>query len=143
MLHEKLTEAGYKQCVTDLCLYRKQNNVDVFVVVVHVDDLLVTSTSAKAVGRLFVILDSLSIKDLGRVLELFGMRVSVDKNVSYVLNQEEDIQDLLRLYGLVEEHSKLSPIASEFYEVQDEKMCRSLRTKRLGKRTNHVFTNNS
>lgn len=73
-------------------------------VVVYVDDLLVTSTSAKAVGRLFVILDSLSIKDLGRVLELFGMRVSVDKNVSYVLNQEEDIQDLLRLYGLVEEH---------------------------------------
>lgn len=58
---------GYKQCVEDMYLYRKQDGEDVVVVGVYVDDLLTTSSSAESVDRLFVSLVSLSIEDLGSV----------------------------------------------------------------------------
>uniref|UniRef100_A0AAV1VBK9 Reverse transcriptase Ty1/copia-type domain-containing protein n=1 Tax=Peronospora matthiolae TaxID=2874970 RepID=A0AAV1VBK9_9STRA len=61
LLHTRLTEDGFEQCVADMCLYRKQDGEDVVVVGVYVDDFLATGTSVVAVDNFFASLGSLSI----------------------------------------------------------------------------------
>ena len=42
LLHQKLNEARFRQCISDMCLYWKCDNIGIVVVGVYVDDLLAT-----------------------------------------------------------------------------------------------------
>ncbi|CAI5716713.1 unnamed protein product [Peronospora effusa] len=117
LLHTRLFDAGFQQCESDMCLYWKQDGSDLVVVGVYVDDLLATGTIAAAVDRFFTSLGSLSIKDLGPVTKFLGMRVAVDDDSSYVIDQEGAINDLLREHGLDDADSTRTPIGADCYEV--------------------------
>uniref|UniRef100_A0AAV1UKL9 Reverse transcriptase Ty1/copia-type domain-containing protein n=1 Tax=Peronospora matthiolae TaxID=2874970 RepID=A0AAV1UKL9_9STRA len=110
LLHSKLSTAGFTQCESDMCFYWKRDGNDLVVVGVYVDDLLATRTSAAAVERFFASLSSLSNKDLGRVSEFLGMRVTHNGQNGYTLDQEEAIKDLLRDNGLADANSTWTPI---------------------------------
>uniref|UniRef100_A0AAV1UC00 Reverse transcriptase Ty1/copia-type domain-containing protein n=1 Tax=Peronospora matthiolae TaxID=2874970 RepID=A0AAV1UC00_9STRA len=103
-----------------MCLYRKQDDEDVVVAGVYVDNLLATGTSVVAVDHFFASLGSLSIKDFSRVLKFLGMRVALDGDGFYIMDQEEAIKDLLREHGLNEANPTLASIGADCYEVQDE-----------------------
>ena len=45
LLHEKLSDAGFKQSLTDSCLYYDQDTKGITVLGVYVDDILITRTS--------------------------------------------------------------------------------------------------
>nr|CCA27058.1 putative polyprotein [Albugo laibachii Nc14] len=96
LLHEYLSEAGFEQCITDMCLYYKVIDENIIVVGVYVDDLLVTSTRADLIQDFFCNLSSLSIKQLGEVRKFLGMRVNSIESRGYVLDQEEAIDEILR-----------------------------------------------
>ena len=66
---------------------------------VYVDDLLATGTDEAAIDRLFDSLANLSIKELSRVSKFLGIRVAIDDDDGYVLDQKEVISDLLREDG--------------------------------------------
>ena len=53
LLHERLVEAGFKRCESDMCFYWMNEGEDLVVVGVYVHDLLVTGTSADKVDSLF------------------------------------------------------------------------------------------
>ena len=78
-----------------MCFYWKRDCEDLVVVGVYVDNLLATGTSAAAVDRFFTSLASLSIKDFGRVSKFLGMRVTLNGDGGYTLDQEKAIGDLL------------------------------------------------
>lgn len=80
-------------CVTDMCLFWKCDEEDSVVVGVYVDDLLATGIDAAAVDRFFDSLASFFIEDLGRVRKFLGIRVTIDDDGSYVLDQDEAISD--------------------------------------------------
>nr|CCA16050.1 gagpol polyprotein putative [Albugo laibachii Nc14] len=71
---------------------------------VYVDDLLVTGTSRDAVDKFLKKLIALEIKDLGVVNKFLGLRISLDEEVGYVLDQEVSINLLLKEYGLEKEN---------------------------------------
>ena len=52
------------------------------------DDLLLTGASWDAVDKFFKEMSALEIKDLGVVNKFLGLRISLDEEVGYVLDQE-------------------------------------------------------
>ena len=88
LLHSKLVELDFKPCTTDMCFYVKRTDENVTVVGVYVDDLLVTGTTNEAVGQFSKDVMSLEIKDLGVLHKFLGLRVNLDENEGYVLDQE-------------------------------------------------------
>ena len=117
LLHARLMDAGFQQCVSDMCLYWKKDGRDLVIVGVYVDDLLATGTNAPAVDRFFASLGSLSIKDLGAVNKFLGMRVKIDNDGSYIIDQENAINDILKEHGLEDANSTRTPIGADCYEV--------------------------
>uniref|UniRef100_A0AAV1UNM5 Reverse transcriptase Ty1/copia-type domain-containing protein n=1 Tax=Peronospora matthiolae TaxID=2874970 RepID=A0AAV1UNM5_9STRA len=103
-----------------MCLYWKVDDGQLVVVGVGVDDLLATGTDTAAVDRFFNQLGSLSIKDLGVLSKFIGMRVAMEDDGNYVLDQTEAIGDLLREHGLENANATRAPIVSDCYEVLPE-----------------------
>ena len=62
LLHEKLEEAGFTRCTTDMCLYFKRSGCDMTIVGVYFDDLLVTASSTALVQEFFLCMGTLSIR---------------------------------------------------------------------------------
>uniref|UniRef100_A0AAV1T6R3 Reverse transcriptase Ty1/copia-type domain-containing protein n=1 Tax=Peronospora matthiolae TaxID=2874970 RepID=A0AAV1T6R3_9STRA len=113
LLHSKLTENGYKQCTTDICLYYKHQGQEWTIVGVYVDDLLVTGTKQCAVDEFFAGMETLSIKDLGVVQKFLGLRISLDDTQGYILDQEVMIDVLLRDFKLESANGVRTPIRDE------------------------------
>jgi hypothetical protein len=118
LLHSKLIDAGFIQCITDMCVYFKRTISDVVVVGVYVNDLLVTGSTTEAVVQFFVSMESLSIKNLGHASKFLGMRIEYEKGLGYKLDQEEAINDLLRDFGLEHANTTRVQIMNDCYELQ-------------------------
>ncbi|CAI5703653.1 unnamed protein product [Peronospora effusa] len=83
------------------------------VVGVYVDDLLVTGTEQGAVDEFFMEMSSLSIKDLGVVNKFLGLRINLNDETGYVLDQEVMIDLLLKEFGLDSANGVRTPIGDE------------------------------
>ncbi|CEG40734.1 FOG: Transposon-encoded proteins with TYA, reverse transcriptase, integrase domains in various combinations [Plasmopara halstedii] len=75
LLHASLSDAGFTQCISDICLYFKRNEKDLTAAGVYVNISLVTATGAAAVERGFISIALLSNKNLGSVSKFLGTRV--------------------------------------------------------------------
>ena len=73
LLHTRLKESGFEECISDLWLYYKRDCDDMTVVGVYVDDFLVTETKAASVDWFLGAMESLSIKSLGEVSRFLGI----------------------------------------------------------------------
>nr|CCA27352.1 conserved hypothetical protein [Albugo laibachii Nc14] len=96
VLGQHLADSGASYCTTDMCLYFKKDKDELTIVGVYVDDLLVTGTSRDAVDKFFKEMIALEIKDLGVVNKFLGLRISLDEEVGYDLDQEVSIDLLLK-----------------------------------------------
>ena len=67
---------------------------------VYADSLLVTATSTALVNTYFEGLSSLEIKDLVVVSKFLGLRISLDNEDLYKLDQEVEIYLLIKDFGL-------------------------------------------
>ena len=114
LLHEKLSDAGFKQSLTDSCLYYDQDKKGITVLGVYVDDILITGTSFSRIESTFDSLSSLSIKNLGPVSKFLGMRVRYSDEDGYYLNQEPSVCELITKMGLYEVHTVLTPIGQNY-----------------------------
>uniref|UniRef100_A0AAV1U0G2 Reverse transcriptase Ty1/copia-type domain-containing protein n=1 Tax=Peronospora matthiolae TaxID=2874970 RepID=A0AAV1U0G2_9STRA len=83
-----------------MCLYYNREGDTGTVVGVYVDDLLVTGTKQDAVDDFSAGLETLSIKDLGVVKKVLGLRISLDDTHGYVLYQEVVIDALVSDFKL-------------------------------------------
>ncbi|GMF30943.1 unnamed protein product [Phytophthora lilii] len=130
LLHTKLVELGFTRCITDMCLYYTRDGNDMTIVGVFVDDLLVTASTPGLVEDFFVAMNILSIKDLGKVSKLLGMRVHLDETDGYSLDQQAAIEELLEQFGLVGANGVKTPIGEEFNdaELQDLQLLPSVGT---------------
>uniref|UniRef100_A0AAV1VNB0 Reverse transcriptase Ty1/copia-type domain-containing protein n=1 Tax=Peronospora matthiolae TaxID=2874970 RepID=A0AAV1VNB0_9STRA len=120
LLHARLQNAGFSQCVQDMCSHWKIDDSQLVVVGVYVGDLLATRTSTAAVYRFFTQLESPFIKELSIVSRFLKMRVAIDGNGSCVLDRSEAIGELWRWHGLNRANSTRAPIRADCYEVHPE-----------------------
>nr|CCA17046.1 hypothetical protein HCAG_04640 [Albugo laibachii Nc14] len=90
------------------------------IVGVYVDDLLVTGKSRDAVDKFFKEMSALEIKDLGVVNKFLGIRILLNDEVGYVLDQEVSIDLLLKEYGLETANGLRAPIVQEFNDCNSQ-----------------------
>ena len=86
----------FTQCLTDMCVYWKQDDTRLIVVGVYVDDLLVTATASSLIDMFFADLNNLSVKNLGIAHKFLGMRIKHDDENGYDIDQEVTIVDMLK-----------------------------------------------
>ena len=98
-------------------LNHKRDGDELVVVGVYIDDLLATGTSVAAVKSFFASSKSLSIKDLGHVHKFLGMRVELESDGAYRIDQEEVIKEVLRSHGMSDANLTKTPIGHDCYEV--------------------------
>nr|CCA18855.1 pol polyprotein putative [Albugo laibachii Nc14] len=65
-------------------------------------------------------MSALEIKDLGVMNKLVGLRISLDEEVGYVLDQEVSIDLLLKGYGLETANGVRAPIAEDFNDCNSQ-----------------------
>eukprot|EP00644_Phytophthora_capsici_P016293 jgi/Phyca11/117864/e_gw1.34.274.1 len=116
-LHQKLVDVGFKQSLTDMCVYCRLKEGVLIVVGVYVDDLLVTGTQQNAVDAFFGELTGLAVKDLGSVSKFLGMRVTYSDDDGYDLDQEVGIAEMLREYGMELANGVRTPMGAEWNEA--------------------------
>ncbi|POM57760.1 Mitochondrial Carrier (MC) Family, partial [Phytophthora palmivora] len=112
LLHKTLIQIGFRQCLSDSCVYVMADEGGITVVGTYVDDLLVTTTSAPHVDSFFGDMAVLEIKDLGPAYMFLGMRISYDDERGYSVDQEHAITEMLVTLGLENANSIRLPIAA-------------------------------
>ena len=109
LLHDYLTEGGFKQSLTDMCVYTKQNHDCQVVLLVWVDDLLIAANDENTLrNEKQMLCKRFQMKDLG-VLSLF-LNIQFDFESDYVaMHQTRYIEQLLEKFKMKDCKSKAAP----------------------------------
>uniref|UniRef100_A0AAV1U951 Reverse transcriptase Ty1/copia-type domain-containing protein n=1 Tax=Peronospora matthiolae TaxID=2874970 RepID=A0AAV1U951_9STRA len=119
LLHQKLVDIGFKQSLTDMCVYFRWTHGHLLIVGVYVDDLLVTGSDQGSVNSFFDELNSLSVKDLGCARKFLGMHIQYNDENGYTFDQEVGIMDMLKEHGLEMGHSVRVPITQDWNDNEE------------------------
>lgn len=107
-INQILTTFGYKRCEADNCLYIKINGDDWCIILIYVDDLLVTSSSERMIRKVEKDISStIEIRSLGEVKNYLKIEVERNDGV-YSIKQEKYIKKIVNEFGL--ENAKISKI---------------------------------
>ncbi|KAK6135902.1 hypothetical protein DH2020_030389 [Rehmannia glutinosa] len=97
----RLRQFGFTQSANDHCLFVKGTPHRCLVLLVYVDDVLITGTDSQDIADLKRYLDDLfTIKDLGFAKYFLGMEIARNEDGT-VLNQRKYILDILRDTGML------------------------------------------
>ena len=90
---------GLKQSNADPSLFVKRSNSGIIVVLIYVDDIVITGDDQNEISKLKILLHNrFSIKDLGTLKYFLGLEVAYSKNGIF-LNQRKYVLDLLQETG--------------------------------------------
>lgn len=107
-----LLELGYKRSTSDFSLFYKSANGNLLLVLVSVDDILVTGDSSAAVHDVIQVLNSkFKLKTLGEVHYFLGIEV-FKSGAGYALCQKKYIQELLEKSKMLECNACATPMTS-------------------------------
>ncbi|XP_019265287.1 PREDICTED: uncharacterized protein LOC109242863 [Nicotiana attenuata] len=109
-LIEALVEAGYHQSASDHSLFTKNTTSDIVVILVYVDDLLITRSSAELIDEAKQTLhNSFIVKDLGELRYFLGIEVLRSKREILLIQRKYALQ-LISEIGLAGAKSISTPI---------------------------------
>ena len=105
---------GYNRTTSDHCVFTRKFSNDDFIILLYVDDMLIIGHDSSMIDRLKRELSkSFSMKDLGSVKQILGMKISHDrKNRKLWLSQETYIEKVLERFNMSKAKAVFSPIAS-------------------------------
>jgi hypothetical protein len=112
-----MMERGYSRCHSDQCVYFKRlENGSYIIFLMYVDDILVVGSNMQDInvlkGKLSI---SFSMKDLGAVKKILGMRITRDKkNRKLTLSQAKYIEKVLERFRMHNEKIVSTPLVSHF-----------------------------
>lgn len=106
---------GYSRCNADHCCYFKRCSSDYIILLLYVDDMLVSGTSLQEVENLKKQLSSeFAVKDLGEAKQILGMRIIRDiANGVLMLSQADYIERVLKRFNMENAKPVSSPIGSQ------------------------------
>lgn len=95
-LNHILRGLGFKRCSKEPSLYRKEAKQDLLIVVVYVDDLLVTGSSLVAISKFKEeMATKFEMSDLGKLTYYLGIEV-LQHNDGITLTQERYVSKILK-----------------------------------------------
>ena len=103
---------GFKQTSSDPCLYVHSDLVEIFVVVVYVDDIIL---GGRSTAKLNVVKEELSgklrMKDLGPIHHFLGIKIIQDQLAGVTwIGQPSYIEKILRRFDMHNSKSVSSPV---------------------------------
>ncbi|PNX73979.1 retrovirus-related Pol polyprotein from transposon TNT 1-94 [Trifolium pratense] len=122
-LYEKLStlliHEGYSQSSSDYSLFTMKNGLVFIVILVYVDDIIVTGTSMIEINRIKNILDlNFKIKDLGILKYFLGLEVAHSKQ-GITISQRKYCLDILQDTGLLGSKPVSTPLDPSIKLHQD------------------------
>jgi hypothetical protein len=118
-LHDILTRNNFTRSQNDACLYSKRVKNDWMYICIHVDDLIVASTTT-TLYRTFEeqMNEILVMKDLGDVKQYLGLQIERDENGVFLLHQTNYINKKLREFGLSDSKPSKIPLDPGYQKQQ-------------------------
>ena len=112
----KLLQAnGYTRTEYDPCMFYKRKGTEIVMVVVHVDDFIIASSTKKLTRELLVILKSrYEIKQTSSLEDFLGINIAYLDNGSILLSQPHKIAQIAKDYNLLGVAPPRVPMSSSF-----------------------------
>ena len=104
-------ELGFLATPADHCVFSAEKGDTIVIIVLYVDDLLITGNQDSALNTVKGQISSrFKMKDLGEVSNLLGMNVTRNRQEGWLkIDQERYIQDILKRYDMESCHSTTTP----------------------------------
>lgn len=109
-----MTNIDYHKAQVDQCVFMKKYvEGDFIILLLYVDDMLIVGNSTKRIALLKKTLSkSFSMKDLGPVKQILGMKISCDRSKKKLwLSQEGYIEKVLERFNMQNAKPDCSPLA--------------------------------
>ena len=99
-----MNRTGFKRCEADHCCYVKFFKNSYIILLLYVDDKLITRSTIKEINNLKKQLSKqFAMKDLGATKQILGMRIIRDKATSTLkLSQSEYVKKVLSRFNMNE-----------------------------------------
>jgi hypothetical protein len=96
-----ITELGFRQTVSDNCLFVRKTDSEITLLSLYVDDILIASNKSDVINELKLSFTSrYDMKDLGEVNHYLGMRVTRSSD-GIKIDQESYSEDILRRFSFL------------------------------------------
>jgi len=104
-------ELGFAATPADPCVFTQHRSGITVVIVLYVDDLLITGNNESALIAVKAQISTrFQMKDLGEVSNLLGMNVTRNRREGWLkIDQERYIQDILKRYNMEDCHPTVTP----------------------------------
>ncbi|CAN6696160.1 unnamed protein product [Malus baccata var. baccata] len=92
---------GFKASTSDSSLFVKQCENDMVILLLYVDDIIITSSNSSKVQRIITELSKVfELKDMGRLTYFLGLQITYKSNGDIGVNQSKYVKDLLHKAGM-------------------------------------------
>ena len=107
---------GFKRCETDHCCYVKFFGNSYIILLLYVDDILITRSSIEEINNLKKQLSKqFAMKDLGAAKQILSMRIIRDKaNGTLKLSQSKYVKKIFSRFNMIETKPLSIPLGSHF-----------------------------
>ncbi|XP_019105475.2 uncharacterized mitochondrial protein AtMg00810-like [Beta vulgaris subsp. vulgaris] len=119
-LNSALLSQGFLQSKNDYSLFIKKESADITILVVYVDDIIITGTNLATIDSLKAYLHTtFSIKDLGKLHYFLGIEVLTTSD-GFILSQHKFTKELLQDSGLTFQKKTSTPLPTHVKLLVDE-----------------------
>lgn len=127
-LNDVLKKLGFNPCISDPCIYTRQENGVYNIIVVYVDDLIVGSTSLSELAKTKqLIAAEFEVVDGGELSHFLGMEFKREGDLGAIdISQKQYILDVLGKYGMQDCKEVSTPLEPGFQVNCNDEKCRKV-----------------
>jgi hypothetical protein len=134
-LHDTLSQHNFRQSPNDPCLYTKKVNSDWMFLSIHVDDLIVASTSDEMLkGFEQDMKGHFIMKELGKLNNYIGMQIEQDTDGLFLMHQRSYIEKKLNEFNLSDGKPSKIPLDTGYQKQQNSSSSEDMENKEVYRR---------
>ena len=100
VLDEYLKSIGFTQTASDPCIYVKEENGDIFIVAIHVDDIILAGKTDEEIAKVKESIgERFQVKDMGELKYILGLQV-IQENGKVWIGQPTYTESILKKFGM-------------------------------------------
>ena len=119
-LNEFLVENDFKRNSYDQCLYAKNIDENIILVLVYVDDILVSGTDEKRIIKFIGSVEAcFKVRNMGNVKEFLGIEIERTTDFGFLIHQRQYIDKILNEFGMNQSKFSKIPIDPSYLKLED------------------------
>lgn len=126
-LNDVLEKANFKSCEVDRCLYYKHVGSEVCYLLIHVDDILISSRNVQLIESTAANINHhFQITSLGEAKTYLGIELERDLSGNFLISQARYVDKILLQSGLKDAKIAKHPLSVGYFKQNDPKICEKL-----------------